>query len=114
MSSAPTAFGTALNEPAAVSICAPAGGLTIRSPSVMPMARPAPSASATAATFFISSSLPTLLTILLVMRGLDPRIHSFQEDDGLPGRARSSPAMTIGFKRTVSEPARAEHLDPEF
>jgi hypothetical protein len=29
------------------------------------------------------------------MRGLDPRIHLFCEEDGSPGQARSSPAMTI-------------------
>jgi len=29
-----------------------------------------------------------------VMRGLDRRIHLLAKEDGLPGQARSSPAMT--------------------
>jgi hypothetical protein len=36
---------------------------------------------------FLCPVFPRLKQTPLVMRGLDPRIHPFSQDDGLPGQA---------------------------
>jgi hypothetical protein len=47
-----------------------------------------PSSDFVLAMMFLCPVFPRLKQTPLVMRGLDPRIHPFSQDDGLPGQAR--------------------------